>query len=63
MRGEGVTRDALGRCNYGSSTFLGGMTTPGTPSTLPRAPPIYQRTTSIESGKGSSCSDKDLSKD
>ncbi|XP_071546760.1 NAD(+) hydrolase sarm1 isoform X13 [Panulirus ornatus] len=58
MRGECNVRGdgPLGR--YGSRSVEGGMATPGTPSTLPRAP-IYQRTTSTESGKGSSCSDKD----
>lgn len=59
MRGECNVRGdgPLGR--YVSRSVEGGMATPGTPSTLPRAPPIYQRTTSTESGKGSSCSDKD----
>lgn len=63
MRGEGMPRDALSKYAFGSSTFLGGAVTPGTPSTLPRAPPSYHRTPSMESGKGSSCSDKDLPKD
>ncbi|XP_069172383.1 NAD(+) hydrolase sarm1 isoform X7 [Procambarus clarkii] len=59
MRGECNVRGdgPLGR--YVSRSVEGGMATPGTPSTLPRAPPLYQRTTSTESGKGSSCSDKD----
>lgn len=36
----------------------------GTPSPLPRCQPVYQRTTSTESCKGSSCSDKEfISKD
>lgn len=54
MRGD----DPLGR--YANRSMEGGMATPGTPSTLPRAHPLYQRTTSTESGgKYSSCSDKD----
>ncbi|XP_063841948.1 NAD(+) hydrolase sarm1-like isoform X3 [Scylla paramamosain] len=54
MRGD----DSLGR--YTNRSVEGGMATPGTPSNLPRAPPLYQRTTSTESGgKCSSCSDKD----
>ncbi|XP_050726423.1 NAD(+) hydrolase sarm1-like isoform X6 [Eriocheir sinensis] len=54
MRGD----DAHGR--YANRSMDGGMATPGTPSTLPRALPLYQRTTSTESGgKCSSCSDKD----
>ncbi|XP_066941139.1 NAD(+) hydrolase sarm1 isoform X3 [Macrobrachium rosenbergii] len=57
VKGEGQ----LGR--YVGGSLVGGMATPGTPSTLPRGPPIYQRTTSTESGKGSSCSDKDFAKD
>ena len=62
MRGEcaSVRNDGhMGRYTGGGP---GGMT-PGTPSTLTRAPPIYQRTTSIDSCKGSSCSDKELNKD
>ncbi|XP_018020457.2 NAD(+) hydrolase sarm1 isoform X3 [Hyalella azteca] len=59
MRGEGSLRGeppgSLGR--YQSTTML---TQPGTPSPLPRVQPVYQRTTSTESGKGSSCSDKDF---
>ncbi|XP_063611289.1 NAD(+) hydrolase sarm1-like isoform X1 [Penaeus indicus] len=67
-----IERFIRGECNmpgdgplarYVSGSALGGMATPGTPSTLPRAPPPYQRTTSTESGKGSSCSDKDFAKD
>lgn len=63
MRGECNVRGdgPLGR--YVGGSIAGGMATPGTPSTLPRAPPLYQRTTSTESGKGSSCSDKDFTKD
>ncbi|XP_042237550.1 NAD(+) hydrolase sarm1-like isoform X4 [Homarus americanus] len=59
MRGECNVRGDGPLSRYVSRSVEGGMATPGTPSTLPRAPPLYQRTTSTESGKGSSCSDKD----
>ena len=59
MRGECPTM----RTDRYTTTGPAGMMTPGTPSTLPRLPPTFQRTTSIDSCKGSSCSDKDISKD
>ncbi|CAL4079217.1 unnamed protein product [Meganyctiphanes norvegica] len=63
MRGEMSTRSEGGLGRYLASGPTGGMATPGTPSTAVRNPPLFQRTTSTESGKGSSSSDKDFAKD
>jgi len=54
MRGEGGLRGEHPLSRYQSSTLL---TQPGTPSPLPRAPPHLHRNNSIDSNKGSICSD------
>ncbi|CAL4122768.1 unnamed protein product [Meganyctiphanes norvegica] len=52
-----LDRFMRGEVSMRSEGGLGRITNPGTPSALVRSPPIFQRTASTESGKGSSCSD------